>query len=255
VITFIIVSLLVSLVTTINKYYGFELRKSGNYLEAQMGLLNKREIKIPINKIQILEFHTNPLRRILNYHTGKIFQAQSEGSKATSVDIPACDPQMMRHLQEIIYDQSLSDHHQKLESIPASHARLNFYIISLPSLAAAAALIYFEIYAGAGLALAILLWTTYRAYRDGQHTSITTDEQLVVMRSGWLFHSIIITPVFKMQAIEKWRSRFLVRRKQIHFNLHTAAGSRGLRYFKEDEITALKNQINNQVIVSERHWM
>jgi len=255
IVTFIIVSLLVSLVTTVNKYYGFELRKSGNYLEAQMGLFNKREIKIPIQKIQILEFHTNPLRRILNYHTGKIFQAQSEGSKATSVDIPACDPQMMQQLQEIIYNQSLSNEHEILNSIPASHARLNFYILSLPSLAAAAALIYFEIYTGAGLAVVILLWTTYRAYRDGQKTSITRDEQLVVMRSGWLFHSIIITPVFKMQAVEKWRSIFLVRRKQIHFKLHTAAGSRGLRYFKEEEITALKNQINNRVIASKRHWM
>ncbi|WP_194849979.1 PH domain-containing protein [Nonlabens antarcticus] len=252
---FVFVSLIVSLVRTINKYYGFELRKSGNYLEVQMGLLNKKEVKIPINKIQILEFHTNPLRRLLNYHTAKIFQAQSDGSKSTSVDIPACSPAMMKELQYIIYDHSLQESHSSLNSIPLSHARLNAYILSVPLLAAGAAFFYFEIYILAVVSLLILVWTTFNAYKDGQNTSIKTDKELLLLQHGWLFHCIIITPVFKMQAIEKWRSIFLVRRQQIHFKLHTAAGSRGLRYFKESEITALKNQINNQVILSERSWM
>jgi putative membrane protein len=255
VVVFVIVSLIVSLVTTINKYYGFELRRSGNYLEAQMGLLNRREVKIPIHKVQILEFHTNPLRRLLNYHTAKIFQAQSDGSKTTSVDIPACSPAMMLELQHIIYGESLSENHETLDSIASSHARLNFYIVSVPLLLGAAALFYFEAYKLAVLPLIILIWTTYKAYKDGQHTHIKTDQQLLLLQSGWLFHSITISPVFKMQAVEKWRSIFLIRRQQIHFKLHTAAGSRGLRYFKESEITALKNQINNQVIVANRNWM
>jgi putative membrane protein len=255
VVVFVIVSLLVSLVSTINKYYGFELRRSGDYLEAQMGLLNRREVKIPINKIQILEFHTNPLRRLLDYHTAKIFQAQSDGSKTTSVDIPACSPAMMLELQDIIYGESLSENHKTLDSIPFSHARLNFYMVSVPLLLGAAALFYFEIYSLAVLPVLVLIWTTFNAFKDGQHTHIKTDQHLLFLQSGWLFHTITISPVFKMQAVEKWRSIFLIRRQQIHFKLHTAAGTRGLRYFKESEITALKNQINNQVIVANRSWM
>jgi putative membrane protein len=255
VLVFVIVSLLVSLVNTINKYYGFELRRSGDYLEAQMGLLNRQEIKIPINKVQILEFHTNPLRRLLDYHTAKIFQAQSDGSKTTSVDIPACSSEMMLELQHIIYGESLSENHKTLDSIPFSHARLNFYMVSVPLLLGTAALFYFEVYSLAFLPVLILIWTTYNAFKDGQNTYIKTDQHLVLLESGWLFHSITISPVFKMQAVEKWRSIFLISRQQIHFKLHTAAGSRGLRYFKESEITALKNEINNQVIVANRSWM
>ncbi|BAO56562.1 hypothetical protein NMS_2553 [Nonlabens marinus S1-08] len=252
---FIVVSLLVSLARTFNKYYGFELRKSGNYLEAQMGLFNKREVKIPINKIQLLEFHSNPLRRLLNYQTAKIYQAQSEGSKTTSIDVPACNPAMVLRLQHLMHGNSLTEDHEVLQSIASSHARLSFYILSIPLIATAAVFAYFEIYIGTVIAILILLWTTYQAYRDGQCTRIEADQELLVLQSGWLFHSTIITPVFKMQALEKWRSIFLKRRQQIHFKLHTAAGSRGLRYFKETEVSALKNSIINRVISSQQRWM
>lgn len=252
---FIVIAIVVSILSSFNKYYGFQLQRKGNYLEIEMGLLNRREVKIPINKIQILEFHTNPLRRLLNYHTAKIFQAQSEESKTTSADVPACSPQMMELLQKVIFDQTIASQDQKLQSIASSHARLNLYILSVPMLAAMGVMIYFEVYPGVIPFLAILMWTTYRAYRDGQNTSIATSDELMVMKKGWLFHSIMISPVFKMQAVEKWRSIFLERRQQIHFKLHTAAGSRGLRYFREDEIIDLKNQINNQVILSDRSWM
>jgi len=252
---FIVVSLLVSMILVFNKYYGYSLKRNGNYLEVEMGLLNRRELKIPIQKIQILEFHTNPLRRLLDYHTAKIYQAQSQGTSVTGAEVPACSPAMMTLLQDLIFDHEISIPTNNMDSIAISHARLTFYIVVLPAILSIVVFSYFEIYWAIALPALLFGWLIYNSYRNGLRTSIESDHELVTMRSGWLFHKIVITPVYKMQAVEKWRSIFLKRRKQVHFTLHTAAGSRGLRYFKEDEVSNLKNRINNQVLLSDRSWM
>lgn len=254
-ILFIIASLLVSVILTFNKYYGYTLHRNGEYLEIQMGLLNRREIKIPIQKIQILEFHTNPLRRLLNYQTAKIHQAQSQGTAISGAEVPACSPQMMVLLQELIFDHRIKEPVEQLDSIAISHARLTFYTTILPLVFAVGVSIYFEIYVLTILSTLLFGWLVYSSYRDGKNTAITSDEELVELRSGWLFHKTIIVPIYKIQALEKWRSIFLKRRQQIHFTVHTAAGSRGRRYFRERQVIDLKNRLNNLVLVSKRNWM
>lgn len=252
---FSIASVLVSVVLVINKYYDYTLFRNGNYLEIKMGLLNRREIKIPLQKVQILEFHTNPLRRLLNYHTAKIYQAQSQGTTATSAEVPACSPSMMTLLQQLLFEHIVQEDAQTINSIGISHARLTSYFLLVPLVAIVSVGIYFERYSIAALAILFVGLIIYKAYLDGKHTAITSDHEMIFMRSGWLFHKIIIIPVYKTQAVQKWRSFFLKKRQQIHFTLHTAAGSRNSRYFKENEITDLKNKINNLVLVSRRNWM
>jgi putative membrane protein len=252
---FIVVSLIVSVITVINKYWNFSIFKKGSYLEVEMGLLNRREIKIPINKIQILEFHSNPLRNLLGYKTAKIYQAQSEGNAANNVAIPACREHLKLQLQELVFEHVVEEDAPSLHSNPWSHARLNLYIVSAFTLLPAAVLVYFDQWLLAIVPIAVLVWTTYNAYRSGQWTSISKDKEIITLYSGWLFKKTIITPVFKLQAVEKWRSIFLRRRHELHFKIHTAAGSRGLRYFPEHAVTDLKNQINNQIITTDRYWM
>ncbi|SCY11897.1 putative membrane protein [Nonlabens sp. Hel1_33_55] len=251
----ILVSVIVSVVLVFNKYYGYKLRRSGDYLEIEMGLLNRREIKIPIQKIQILEFYSNPLRRMLNYQTAKIHQAQSQGISSTGAEVPACSPAMIALLRELIFDHTIEKSAQPSKSIAISHARLTFYATFLPLIFSIAASVYFEIYMLGVLAFLLFNWLIYTSYRDGQNTRIDSDEELVELRSGWLFHKTILIPIYKIQAVEKWRSVFLKRRQQVHFTIHTAAGSRGLRYFYKKEITDLKNRLHNLVLVSKRHWM
>jgi len=233
---FVIASVIVSVVLSINKYYGYKLKRNGNYLEIEMGLLNRREIKIPIQKIQILEFHTNPLRRLLNYHTAKIYQAQAQGSSITGAEVPACNPDLMAILQDLIFEHKIQEPQAQLQSIALSHARLTSYLLLTPALIAIVATVYLELYLISGIVLAVFAALIFKSYQDGKRTSIVADEQLITMKSGWLFPSIRTIPIYKMQAVEKWRSIFLKRRKQIHFILHTAAGSRGLRYFMQNEV-------------------
>ncbi|GAL76399.1 hypothetical protein YdbT homolog [Nonlabens ulvanivorans] len=88
IIIFIIASVVVSLVMSINKFYDYKMELKDDYLEVRMGLLSKKEIKIPLSKIQLLEFHSNPLRKLLDFKTARIYQAQSQNNQISSVEVP-----------------------------------------------------------------------------------------------------------------------------------------------------------------------
>lgn len=255
VIVFILASIIVSLVTTINKFWNFKMVKQDDYLEVTMGLLNRREVKIPLNKIQLLEFHSNPLRKLLNFQMGKIYQAQSENDKTTSIEVPACRPAQIQQLQELIFNETVQEPDAQLYTNPWSHARLQFYILGPITAVAAAAVYYFEFKILIIPIMLFLLFSLFSAYRYGLHSKLIKDSSFVVFYQGWLFKSTIISPIYKTQAVEKWRSIFLVRRKEIHIKIHTAAGSRGLRYLKEKQVVQMTNALNNQVLVENRKWM
>ncbi len=254
-IAFIVASVLVSMITTINKFWDFRMIKQDDYLEVTMGLLNRREVKIPLNKIQLLEFHSNPLRKLLHFHTCKIFQAQSEDNKLTSIEVPACKPHKIKELQELIFDSTIQEADTELHTNPWSHARLRFYITGTFSALAITAAYLFEFYWAIGVVLFLLAFNVFSAYQYGLASKLIQDEDFVVFYKGWLFKSITISPIYKTQAVEKWRSIFLKRRKETHIKIHTAAGSRGLRYLKENQVTRLINSVNNQVLVENRKWM
>lgn len=255
-VVFLVISVVVSLVTVINAFWGFKMIKQYDYLEVSMGLLNRKEIKVPLNKIQLLEFHSNPLRKMLGFHTGKIFQAQSENNRATSIQVPACKQEQILRLQELIFGGQVSQNAPvDLFCNPWSYLRLQFYITGLLSMAAIAFGYYFEIYWLMIAAAIFLPYTLFMAYQYGRHSKVSKDDSFIIFYKGWLFNSLIVSPIYKTQAVEKWRSIFLKRRRECHINIHTAAGSRGLKYLKDNQVTRFINQVNNQVLVENRKWM
>ncbi|WP_405377804.1 PH domain-containing protein [Nonlabens sp. Asnod3-A02] len=255
IVAFLFFSVIISLILAINKYWNFSMVKKGADLEIEMGLLNKKEIKIPLSKVQILEFHSNPLRKLLGFQTAQIFQAQSTNDKLSHVSVPACTVAHQKVLQHLIFKQPVEETEIELICNPWSHARLRFYILSIFIIPSVGTAIYFEQYLAIIPLLLFMILLICMAFMYGKKSKIVKDDDFVVFKKGWLFPKTIISPIFKTQAVEKWRSVFLKRRREAHFKLHTAAGTRGLRYFKEDQLNTLINTVNNQVICSEQKWM
>ncbi|WP_438969530.1 PH domain-containing protein [Nonlabens sp.] len=255
IVVFMFFSVIISVALAFNKFWGFSIVKKGTDLEVQMGLFNKKEIKIPLSKVQILEFHSNPLRKLLGFQTAQIYQAQSTDNKLGSVSVPACKEVHRKMLQHLIFKQSIEKTQQELKCNPYSHARFRFYILSVFFFPLLAVGIYFELYLGIAPLIILFIFLIFMAFMYGKHSKVIKDDDFVVFRKGWLFPQTIISPIFKTQAVEKWRSVFLKRRREAHFKLHTAAGSRGLRYLKVDELNELITSVNNEVIYSNEKWM
>lgn len=252
---FLFFSVLISLVLVINRFWDFSIVKKGDDLEVKMGLFNKKEIKIPLSKVQILEFHSNPLRKLLGFETAQIYQAQSTDSKIGSVEVPACKEVHRALLKQLVFEENIEQTTMEIACNPYSHARLRFYIVSVFALPLASVAVYFDVYVALPLIALFAAISIAMAFMYGKNSKVQRDDNFVIFKKGWIFPETVISPVFKTQAVEKWRSIFLKRRKEAHFKLHTAAGTRGLRYLKEDQLYLLLNSLNNQVIASSKKWM
>ncbi|MGJ8685635.1 MAG: PH domain-containing protein [Nonlabens sp.] len=255
VVSFIIVSVIVSLIMAINKFYDYEMKLKDDYLEITMGLLNKKEIKIPLSKIQILEFHSNPLRKLLGFKTARLFQAQTQNNQVSNVEVPACHPDLQKQLQHLIFNEPVEQPEKVLLPNPWSHARFDMYVASAFAVPLIAVAAYFEYYWAIAIPLLFVLFIGFMGYKYGSNSKVLRDDDFVVFYKGWLFNSVIISPVYKTQAVEKWRSIFIKRRGEAHLQVHTAGGSRQLKYLKATEINAMQNDINNAVIQSSKSWM
>ncbi|WP_438961687.1 PH domain-containing protein [Nonlabens sp.] len=252
---FLIVSVLVSIVMAVNKFYDYKMELKDDYLEITMGLFNKKEIKIPLSKIQILEFHSNPLRKLLDFKTARIYQAQSQNKNESNVEVPACHNALQRELQQLIFKKTIEKPQKELLPNPWSHARLDMYITSLFGLPLIAVASYFEYYWAVLVPVLFIIFIGFMGYKYGRKSKVIRDDDFIVFYKGWLFNSVIVSPVYKTQAVEKWRSIFIKRRREAHLQVHTAGGTRQLKYLKEGEINSMQNDINNIVMRSELSWM
>lgn len=255
VIVFSVVSVIVSVVLAVTKYWDFNMLHDDETIEVRMGLFNRREVKMPLAKVQILEFHSNPLRKLLGYQTARMYQAQSQEAAAGAIEVPACKAHIVKELQQLIFNETLETKILELKPNKWSVMRLSLYIMSAFMIPLLVFSVYFEQVLGIILALFILLITGFVNYKIGKHNALQRDDSFAIFKKGWLFPSVIIMPIFKVQSVGLWRSIFLTNRQEIHATLHTAAGSRSLKYLKEAEARAFTNDIHNEVLQTERRWM
>jgi putative membrane protein len=82
-----LLSWLMAIVGTIVTYYGFELRRSGEHLFVQHGLLDKRRVTIPVRRIQAIEIEEGILRQPFGFvslgYTSAGRRGESESGSGT----------------------------------------------------------------------------------------------------------------------------------------------------------------------------
>ena len=103
----VLVSVLISAASNINKYYGFKLYRQGDSLEYERGLLNRSEGSIPFEKIQNLRIEENPLKRLFGYSTLKVetagYSGQGQDQSGPEVAVPLAEKSHVLDLSNHIF--------------------------------------------------------------------------------------------------------------------------------------------------------
>ncbi|MDT8346457.1 MAG: PH domain-containing protein, partial [Flavobacteriaceae bacterium] len=259
IVLFILISILLSLAKTVIDFYDFKLEADEKNLYIRTGLLVRKEYKVPINKIQMLEFESNPLRKIFGFETLKVLQAQPEdvGNKQSkSIYIPACTPPIAKNIETLVFDYT-DEHLDIIQPNATSYARisaiywmlffgvifigfwvfLNAYLINLTLLAI--------------LGLASISWSYY----FGKSVSLASNEDFFVSKYSFFTPTRCIIPNYKLQNLTAVQPIFLKQRKEAHLKLFTASGDQKIRYLKLDVLQRVYNFGLEKVIGSKRAWM
>jgi len=254
---FILFSVVTSFGRVILKFFNLHAQLNNENLQVKAGLLKRNEHTIPLNKIQIIQWEDNFIRRYFKFKSLKLFQGRSEetvNSKKT-IEVPACFHEQEEKVMEVLFPDS----HQQLVSetfSPHIHqARILAIVFSILSLLAASALLIIS--SGALLAVAPVLMSgiIFLSWKYVKTISFTVGNKQLCISKGWLFKKEIFFKTYRCQGVEYKQSIFLKRRKLAHLTIHTAAGSRIIRYLKEEDCLKAYNYLLSEIEKHKGSWM
>lgn len=256
---FILFSVLLSLIKTLIDFYDFKLEADQNNLYIRTGLLVRKEYKVPIKKIQMLEFESNPLRKIFGFETLKILQAQPEivGKKQSKdIYVPACTAAIAAKIEALVFNFT-DENASTIKPNAKSYARISaLYWLLLLTLAVLGFWLFLKAYLVNLSLLAIIasisiVWSYY----FGKSVSLAANEDFFVCKYSFFNPTRCIIPSYKLQNLSSTQPIFLKQRKEAHLKLFTASGYKKIRYLKLDKLQKVYNFGIEKVIHSKRAWM
>lgn len=250
-----IISVLISLVRTLLRFYDLKAVLKSESVEISTGLLQRNEYRIPKNKIQYIQWETNPLRKLAGYESATLKPSNSVGEVANkqAIEIPALRIVESKYLANGVF-RGAQKPEKFIEGDPWAYARL-YTIFGTIIFAPLTFLLYWQFsYPGITTILLIGIFTAY-GYRYGKTVRIHYNEHYVYILRGWLFPKRVILPSYKAQCLELSQNIILKRRKLGHLVFFTAAGSKTVRFLKEGEAMKVYNELLYAVEKHEGSWM
>jgi putative membrane protein len=254
---FVIGSVIISLVQSVLKYFNLKAFLSSKAVHVNAGLLKRHEYTIPIQKIQFIEWYDNILRRIPGFELVRIYQGQSENNEAKQrVEIPACYQDQTTRIMERLFPESLQSEHAFTVGAHWTQFLVLFLVFAIPVTIGFGLAGYFSGKMAFFLALAVYLplaalfsWKFYRSVR------LYTNGQVLVYTRGWLFSRRTVLKLVKVQNVAWSQTIFQRRRGTAHLHLHTAAGSRSIRFLPAEVVKQFHNYLLYRVETFEGKWM
>ena len=250
-----VLSVVLSLGRTILRFFNLKAVLKADAVEVSTGLLKRDENRVPIKKIQYIEWHTNPLRRLVGFESAKIKPsgAVAQNSKGQNIEIPA-----LRSRQSAALAEGAFPGYRLPKTLVAAdawgYARLYTIlagVFSLPLLA----LLYVAFDGYALFALVAVAVIGALGYRYGRSVHLRINGNFIAVFRGWIFPVRLIVPTYKIQAVSIEQSVFLVRRGLCHLRIHTAAGDKLIRYIDRSEAAEINNFILYTVESHRGSWM
>lgn len=256
IVVFLIVSILISLVKAVVKHYDFTARLASDQFYIRTGLFKRDEYRIPMNKIQFMEWRTNPLRKLAKMETAHIYQSQTQEAKQKqAIEIPGCYQQQTDAIMQEVFELEAGRNQTELRP----HRRVYSTVISafiLIPFVAGTLITYFT----AGLPLfvelaALIALVVFFVWKYVNSVKLIVDGELIVIKKGWVFPRRIVIPAYKVQSVSVSQNIFQKQRNLSHFVIYTAAGDRKFPFVSFDKSLQMHNWLLYKAESSKRSWM
>ena len=251
---FLIVSILFSLFRTVFKYFDFKLLKKGNAYRVEAGLINKRNVILPYNKIQELNWETGPIKKRFGIYNLIFKQAVSGlNRKVQIVDAPGC---MEEHLELLKTDLFGDD---KISELPKIYSnRYYFWRLWIISGWIPISLASPFLYSHWIFWLGVLFWLLISAGFIFLHLKkryFRMNSSQIRISNGAILHKWKQMELFKIQSVEFKQTIFQKRRSLASLSLMNASGSMTIPYIDETMAKEIYNYLLYHTEISEKSWM
>lgn len=251
-----LISFTYSLVTTMLGNYDLKLsiRKSG--LKLVKGLLNREEISVNKNKVQLISWSDNPVRMMFKMFTLQIEQASSADADQlkSKISVPGSYQIQVDNVVKAVFPEEYYRRETKHTVSKLLKYRLFVFIGLLPTLIGGSiAFFYIAWQALYFLIWLVLIWLIVSIYYKKRTYEV--NDELLRNNRGTFGHIYELIQLHKIQSVEIKQSWYQRRKQIATIVLSTAAGSVKIPFISLEQAEALENFILYRVESDRREWM
>ncbi len=249
-------SILVSIIETILKYFEVKITKKKESLEVEMGLKTNTKWSLNPNRVQIVTHSSNPLQSRFDLHQLQLALIGSDDQiKKNSLSIPALTISKMQQIQNFLFSVKL----EKGEFVRMYPIWLVKRLVIITLLVVGVFFLnYFvgwfriELLASILILVGLILFTLQFFIFRSSKLAITPN--FVIKSEGVWFKKRKYIELYKIQAFSVHEPIFLRKRKLVHITFHTAAGDLRFNYLPKRYCARL-NYLLYRVESSQQAWM
>ena len=255
---------LLSMVWAVGRLYDFRLERLGNDLRTEYGLFTRVTATIPLGRIQSLTLRDSPLRRLLGRTSVSVETAggasrPEDGPKRPrerlaplirASAVPALVAAVMPQADPATLDWQ-GVHPRAFRRAVKPHLLLT----GLPSIG----LLLFLGWRVLPLVVAVISLNVLVARQQVRHLAWAANDDVVALRGGWLWRSVTIAPVAKIQTVTAIESPFDRRAAMAGVRVDTAGGSElshrvHIPYLSREIASALASRLSGQAGRTAFRW-
>ena len=254
IILFFIISFIITLFRTVLNYYDLNLWRIGDKYKLEKGLFTRREITAVDQKIQIMEWSDNPLKRFFKYFDIRLKQASSVQLKSSaSIFIPGSH---QHHVDVLKRNWLVDADYDQLDKIPVSIHYLirKLFYSSLFGALFIAVVWFFK----PQFLFVPILYTLYRlvsSYLQYKKRSYAITDNVLYIGRGVFGNHHAIMPLFKIQSVAVLESLYERRRNLASVNVMTASGNMLIPFIPKEHAKKLNDYLLYSIESSNKDWM
>ncbi|MEX2592423.1 MAG: PH domain-containing protein [Anditalea sp.] len=249
-----IISILFSFIRTMVQFYGFELMDSGMRWTISFGLFDRTKKIIPINKIQILSWRANWLRRKFDYWTLHVQSVGHQENRKSNIQIPVTSfdrvIKLAKDYQEFFGIEYAASFKIEPDYWKRKSLKKGLPFTLLPMIIA----FYWIGWQALGLMVIFpfLIWYYYRWY---QHFRWQTNERGIQILSGFFGRKFTLLSWKKIQQVHIHQNLYQRNHQLANVIFITAGGKVSLPYLSLSTARALVDHVLYDVESKEESWM
>jgi putative membrane protein len=210
---FLVLVRIISMIWALVRLYDFRLTRVGEDLRTEYGLFTKVAATVPVRRVQAITINAGPLHRWLERATVRVATAGGTGKKDQSA------ARVREWLAPLIHQQALPHLlHQVLPGFdlssvnwqpvhPRAFARALKPTLVFTAIATLASSLLIG-WGAIGVLILLLLWGVITTRQYVAHLGWAEDDEVVMMKSGWIWRQITLARVNKIQAVAMHQTPF-----------------------------------------------
>jgi putative membrane protein len=254
-----------SMLFAVMRLHGFHLSRVGDDLRSEFGLLTRVSATVPVRRVQSLTVRAAPLYRLVSRVTVRVETAggapqpgQQAATRQRELLAPIVHPRELPALvREVLPEVDLTAIDWRPPHPRAFRRAVKpaLFLALLISLAAMAVIHWTAVFAAPLVALWMVVVT--RKYID--HLGWVATDDLVAFRSGWLWRTVTVVPVGRIQSVGRFESPFDRRAAMARLRVDTAGASErshriDIPYLPRDVATELHRRLAAAAGASAFRW-